>query len=250
MGAGQITALVFGILCGLFGLALLGTGGTVLWADQTQRDETGWASTGFEPFGSSAYAIVSEGFEVNEEIPTWLLSESVAGEVRVEADGGDEELFLGLAETADVDAYLNGVEHDVVTDLDFDPFRATYRRVAGGAPPGPPGDETFWVDSASGTGVQTLRWELERGTWTFVLMNADGGAPVQAELAAAAEAPFLVWVAIGLLVVGLLFLLLAGLLLYAALRRPPVGPASQPPASTAVEPERTSVVEQPPDETA
>jgi hypothetical protein len=216
MGAGRITALVFGILVGLIALGLLAAGGTFLWADQTQRDSTGYAATGFEPFASSGYAIVSDSFEVDEDVPTWLLSDRVAGKVRIQAEGDD--LFLGLGPTDRVREYLDGVEHDVVTNLDFDPFRATYRHEDGGSPPRPPGNEDFWIESASGSGLQTVEWELTRGDWTLVVMNADAGAPVEARISAAAEAPFLIWVAVGLLVAGVIFLVLAGLLLYAALR--------------------------------
>jgi hypothetical protein len=118
----------------------------------------------------------------------------------------DGDVFVGIGPTSDVESYLAGVEHDEVTDLDFDPFSAEYRRIAGGEPAGPPTDQTFWAASASGAGTQTAIWEPESGDWTVVVMNADGSRDVAVELSAGAEADFLLWVAIGLLIAGVLLL--------------------------------------------
>ena len=61
------------------------------------------------------------------------------------------------------------------TDLDSSGDR-DYSRRPGGEPTGPPGDQTFWVASTSGTGEQTLEWEPEDGDWRAVVMNEDGRA--------------------------------------------------------------------------
>jgi hypothetical protein len=49
---GRITALVIGALLVLVSLALLGGGGTGLWADLTQR-EAGYVTTGVHEFSTS-----------------------------------------------------------------------------------------------------------------------------------------------------------------------------------------------------
>jgi hypothetical protein len=232
-GVGRIVVLVLGILAALLALAFLGGGGTLLWADQTQRDADDFVSTDPQRFSSDAYAILSESIDIDEDIPDWLLSEDVVGSVRVQAeDAEDDEIFLGLGPTTDVRRYLAGVGHAVVRDLHYDPFRATYRHVDGGAPRSPPGDETFWTADASGPGEQTLEWDLEQGDWSLVLMNADGSAGVAADVSAGAEAPFLTWLAVVLIVLGVLLLGAAALLMYLVFR--PAGPGAG--GATALEP--------------
>ena len=69
------------------------------------------------------------------------------------------------------------------------------RSTAGGPPSTRPGQEPFWVATASGTGGQELLWAPVAGDWTLVVMNADGSRPVVADLSFGATAPGLsaVW---------------------------------------------------------
>ena len=119
-------------------------------------------------FASSTYAIVSESAELDTEGAEWAL-DTFLGTVRIRSES-ERPVFLGIGPAADVDRYLDGVEHDVVTDFDDDPHFTTR---SGGEPGAPPGDETFWVDSVDGPGEQTLDWEPEDGDWRVVLMNDD-----------------------------------------------------------------------------
>jgi uncharacterized protein DUF4389 len=204
--AGRVVLVVLGSLAVLLGAALLAGGGTLLWADQTQRDDDGFISTPSERFSSSSYAIVSEPIDLVEaEADADWLWEDVLGDVRVRASGGD--LFVGVGPTREVDGYLRGVEHDRLTDVDYDPFSADYEREPGDAPARPPGDEDFWVETASGSGEQTLTWNPERGNWSVVVMNADASRGTAADVSVGAEASWLVWLAIGLLIAGGLVLL-------------------------------------------
>ena len=202
--AGRILLVVLGSILALLAVGLLAAGGTLLWADQTQRDDDGFLTTPTERFESDSFAISSDSIDLLESESDWLFSEGVLGEVRITGEDGD--VFIGIGETADVEAYLDGVAHDEVRDLEFDPFRVEYRRFAGGEPPGPPGEQTFWAASASGSGEQSATWEAESGEWTIVVMNSDASRGVSADLSAGAEASFLLWLAIGLLVVGVLLL--------------------------------------------
>src|SRR5262245_52522823 len=109
-GVGRVVVLVLGILAALLALGFLGGGGTLLWADQTQRDADDFVSTDPQRFSSDGYAILSESIDIDEDIPDWLLSESVVGSVRVQAEDAEgDEIFLGLGRTADVRGYLAGV---------------------------------------------------------------------------------------------------------------------------------------------
>src|SRR5206468_7238983 len=110
----------------------------------------------------------------------------------------------GIGPQAKVARYLGTVAHANVQDIDFDPFRATYLSGSGGAPQGPPAEQHFWAASASGVGTQTLSWKVRDGDWSVVLMNANGSRGVTADVDLGAKLSFLLWVAIGLLIGGVL----------------------------------------------
>jgi hypothetical protein len=203
--AGRVVLVVLGSIAVLLGAALLAGGGALLWADQTQRDDDGFLSTPTELFSSSSYAIVSEPIDLVEADAGDWLWEDVLGDVRVRASGGD--LFVGVGPTREIDGYLRGVEYDRLTDVNYDPFSADYEREAGDAPARPPGDEEFWVEITSGSGEQTLTWNAEPGNWSVVVMNSDASRGIAADVSVGAEASWIVWVAIGVLVAGALFLL-------------------------------------------
>ena len=232
--AGRILLVILGSIVALLAAGLLAAGGALLWADRTQRDDDGFLTTPTGLFESDSYAITSEGIDLFEADTggDWVLTEGILGDVRLTVEA-TSDVFVGIGETADVDAYLDGVAHDQVRDLKFDPFRARYRRFSGGPPPGPPGDQTFWAASASGSGEQTATWEAEAGEWTIVLMNADASQGVSADLSAGAEANFLLWLALGLLLAGLLVLAAGVLLIVLGARRATSSTAAAAPASTA-----------------
>jgi hypothetical protein len=202
--AGRIVLVVLGSILALLAAGLLAAGGTLLWVDLTQRDDDGFLTTPTERFESDSFAITSDSIDLLEGESDWLFSEGILGEVRITGEDGD--VFIGIGETADVEAYLDGVAHDEVRDLEFDPFRVEYRRFPGGEPSGPPTEQTFWAASASGSGTQSATWEAESGEWTIVVMNADASQGVSADVSAGAEANFLLWLAIGLLIAGALLL--------------------------------------------
>jgi hypothetical protein len=79
---------------------------------------------------------------------------------------------------------------------------------------------------AAGPGTQTLVWQVAGGRWTVVAMNADATAPVSVRVNAAATLPALPWVATGLLIGGVVFLLAGGLLIALPVRG---APGSTPP---------------------
>ena len=207
-GPGRILLVIFGSLAALIGAGLLAAAGGALWADQTQRDDDGYLNTPTEPFASSSYALVSQPIDLVEADTSgadWLLSENVLGDLRLRATGGD--VFLGVGPTSEVEAYLRGVEHDELTDVSYGPFSAEYRRTAGTAPAGPPGEQGFWAATAVGPDEQTLTWNPESGQWSVVIMNADASKGIAVDLSVGAEAKFLAWLGIALLVAGVVFLL-------------------------------------------
>ena len=205
-------------------------GVALLWVDQSKRDDDGYLTTPTERFSTSSYAITTESIDLvdaDNDAPDWVFSENVLGKVRVRGESQEGEIFVGIGPTRDVESYLGAVEHDEVTDLHFDPFSVDYRRTPGEAPSGAPGEQDFWAASASGEGIQTATWEVDEGEWSVVVMNADGAAGVAVDLSAGAEADFLLWLAIGLLVAGVVLMAGGAAMVYAGARHA-AGPAPAP----------------------
>jgi hypothetical protein len=217
---GKIALLVGGIVLGLVALVVAGAGGTAVWADTTQRDSHGYVSTSAHRFSAPGRAITTESVDLDTGIPGWVL-----GKVRIEAHSGNRPVFVGIGRTRDVQAYLAGVDRSVVTDVGLDPFRVTYERQVGSRAPEPPGSQAFWATSAQGSGTQSLTWKTDSGSWSVVVMNADGSPGVDAGISAGASFPYALWVGIGVTVLGALMLLGAALMIRSGLRRPPRPPA-------------------------
>jgi hypothetical protein len=203
-GLGKILLTVFGSVGALVALALL-VGALVLGIAHTQRDADGFFTTSTERHATGSHALTHEGVHIGDlsKLPAWV--DERFGTIRIRATSPDRTpLFVGVARTADVERYLGGVAHEQVTEFGADPFRTQTRSFAGGAPRGAPGGEEFWAASASGTGTQTLAWELEEGTWSLVLMNADGSRGVAADVELGARVGLLPAIALVVAVLGLL----------------------------------------------
>ena len=128
----------------------------------------------------------------------------------------DPSSVSGRPRPADeVDRYLAGVSHSVISDF----WTNRVEAIGGGAPGSAPGAQDFWVASATGPGAQTLTWDPANGSWTVVVMNGNGrpGLDVGGELGA--KIPALLWFAVGLLAAGAVFLAAGGLLIAGAVRR-------------------------------
>jgi hypothetical protein len=234
-GAGHIALVVVGVLLGLVGLGLTAGGGVLVWADQTQRDDDGYLATSFHGLDSGGYAIVSERLEIDADVPSWLLEPGRISPVRIQARSG-RPVFVGIGRAAAVAAYLAGVEHSVVTDLDYRPFDAAYATQAGRRAPLSPVRAPIWAASAAGGGTQTLVWDVAEGDWTVVVMNADGSRGVAADVSVGAEAGLLDWLAAALLGSGAI-LLVGGIGLAAlGVRGQPTTAALAEPAAVAGSP--------------
>jgi hypothetical protein len=215
--AGRIAAAVAGGFAGLLALVVLAVGGALLYGE-SQKDD-GYLSTKTDRFHTKTYAIATDNLDVDTDGASRVVSHDLFGSVRVKAHSRDDKpVFVGIARTADVDRYLDSSAHAVLTDVDYDPFRPTYRAAGGERRPLAPGAQDFWAAKASGDGTRTLSWDVEDGDWSVVVMNADGSAGVDAAVSAGAEMPWLDeagWAAIG---AGLLLLAVAGGLIYAGVR--------------------------------
>jgi hypothetical protein len=86
--------------------------------------------------------------------------------------------------------------------LKVDPFAVTSTRRAGSATPLRPTDQSIWTTSSSGSGKQILTWSVQKGSWTVVIMNADGTRGIHTKITVGAKLPALLWSGIGLLTIG------------------------------------------------
>ena len=213
---GRITALVTGMLLALVSVGLLGGGGTALWADLTQRDAAGYLTTGVHEFSTPGSALATERIDLGSAGIGWLYSPALLGTVRIRVTpvSPGPALFAGIGPSAAVDRYLAGVSHTVISDFWGDKVQA----IGGGTPGSAPGTHSFWAATATGPGIQALRWHPASGIWTVVMMNADGrpGIHVRADLGA--RYPNLLWIAVGLLAAGAVFGVGAALLITGAIR--------------------------------
>ncbi|GIH95465.1 DUF4389 domain-containing protein [Planobispora siamensis] len=188
---GAIAAVVIGSLLALGGLGTAAAGVATAWFN-TQHDSGGFISTATERMSTSAYALTAEDVEVAGQGVVFL--RGAVGRMRIQATGTDEPLFIGIAPYRDVTAYLDGVAYDEVTHLAFSSVPRDdvgYTRHEGAAPASAPGTQSFWTAQVSGTGQQTLIWDIQPGDWAIVLMNADASAPVSADVRVGATLPWL-----------------------------------------------------------
>jgi hypothetical protein len=219
---GRIAALVIGALLVLFALALLGAGGTALWADRTQRDG-GYVTTDVHEFSTSGSAIATVSTELGSAGTGWLYSPTLLDTVRIRVTptSPGRALFVGIGPTADVDRYLAGASHTVISDF----WDEKTEFVDGDTPSSTPGKQDFWVASATGRGAQTVVWKPADGSWTAVVMNPDGRPGIAMGADLGAKLPALPWIAVGVLAAAALFAAGGGLLIAGSLRGRRADPA-------------------------
>ena len=221
-GAGRVIAVVLGSMMAMTSLGLLAGGVALKIGDSVLRNDAGYLMSSTKTYGSPGLAVTSQSIDLNSGDANVDVASRWLGTVRIEAQSRSaDSIFVGIAPTSDVDAYLQGVAHTTVTDPSGDRGRPETTYVDGTTTALQPAGETFWSATAQGSGKQVVTWEPEDGDWTIVVMNSDGTAPVQARVSAGAEVPALDTVIIVLLVAGVVLLALSVLVLVLAIRRRP-----------------------------
>jgi hypothetical protein len=242
---GRVVAMVIGALCALTSTGLLIGGGALLVADRTQRDD-GWLTSPRAQVTTSGYALVSNDIALYTSGADWVVND-VLGRVRLEATARDgSPVFVGVAPSSAVADYLSGVDRSRVENLGdwnggwygtYGPHMGSGYRMGprmmtelpGGPPASAPGDVDIWTAAAEGSGTQRLEWTPGDGNWTLVVMPTDRTAGLSVDLAVAATAPGLPWLAGGLLAGGAVLLAVGALLIVLAVHRSQAHPA--PPGS-------------------
>lgn len=220
MRIGRVVMLITGCLSALCGLALLTAAGFVLWGYYIQRDG-GEITLPQEKFQTSSAALLSDDIRIFDSASRpELLGVDDLGRITLRATPADpgSAVFVGVGPTEQVERYLDDVAHTVIGDLNFDPFRVRYEQVPGTTVARAPTSETFWAAQSAGPDRQQLSWDLQDGSWTMVVMNADGSPGVSVALQAGVRFDFLGPLAAVLLVgAGVLLLVGAPLIVFGAI---------------------------------
>ena len=224
MSAGKILLLVFGVIIILVAVGLMFGGGTLLWLERTHTDE-GFIASDPVDIERDSHAIVTGPIEIDEvalDVLDWL---GIATAFAVEGSNNDpaKNIFIGVAEESDVEAYLSDVEYDEMSFahtgwLAFE--SVDYTNHPGSSQPAAPASEEFWRESEQGAGTQTMEWKTEVGSHSIVLMNDDGSAGVDlSDVVFKVKVGSLLGISVGLLVGGIAVLLLGGFMIFLAVRR-------------------------------
>jgi hypothetical protein len=218
--AGKIVLLVFGAIILLGAFALLFSGGALLWVNSALTDSEGFITTKTIQLETDSYAIITKPADIDVKTAwLWDWSNLVTFKVEGNNDNSLKQIFIGVAEESDLNAYLSDVEHDEITEFSIYPFRVAYTNHPGDSEPPAPTSQTFWTASAHGTGTRSLEWELETGTYSLVLMNDDGAAGVDLSVVVGVKVPLIFGIGVGLLVGGVVALIVGGLMIFFAVRK-------------------------------
>jgi hypothetical protein len=222
MSAGRTTLIVAGSVVAVLAAALVAAGGFGLWVDSARAGNDGYVTTDSHRVRTPTHAFVTEDIDIGSAAE-WLFDEGRVIKLRVSA-AADEPMFIGVARTGAVQAYLKGVAYDRVTDLEVDPFGIETERHPGAARPTPPAKRHIWAASAQGRGTQTLDWSPDKGKWSVVVMNADASRGVSTDVRVGFRVTHLFELGLGFVIGGAL-LLAGGAAMIVLGGRGPSGPA-------------------------
>jgi hypothetical protein len=141
MRPARVLSLIVGCLLLIPGLAMVAGGGAMAVGYGVARNDDGYFEIGLDRLQTPTAAIRSEDldFFADPGSPNWLVDAlSASIQVKAQTVDPDAELFVGIADRRDIDAYLADVAYDEVTELrDHAP---RYERHAGGRLATPPGE--------------------------------------------------------------------------------------------------------------
>ena len=201
--AGHVVAIVIGCIMLLPGFGILAGGSALAIAQAAATDDDGYFRFTLDRVESDGIAVATTHLwldDVDNEGP-WVLDWlDLDLRLRVEGAAATDDVFVGIARSADVERYLSQTTYSEVTDLDN--RTPDYREVIGVRSVGSPLDQEFWTASTSGSGEQELTWEANGGRWSVVVMNADGSPDVSADIEVGARSGAVTPIAVILIVIG------------------------------------------------
>ncbi len=196
--------IVLGVATAMIGSSLIVGGVALLGAQGLLRDDAGFYTSPSYQLATSSYAVV-----LDADLDRWSASPirpNQFASIQVTTQStSDRAVFAGIARQSDIDAYLAGVAVDQISDIENG--SVVTRTVSGGGLAALPAEQGFWVASSAGTGRQSLRWPVEDGQWSLVIMNLDGTSPIGVAASAGARIAYVTPAALTLLALGVLCLI-------------------------------------------
>lgn len=230
----KVAVIIIGVIVALAGAGCT-VGGAALAA---VVGSDGWITSGTDRLDTPTYALTSESTELTDEEAGWVADrfDDVRIRIRAEATDPSRHVFIGIGRAADVNRYLQDVEHDVITDIDFaGDFDISKSRRPGTRAPEDPASQTFWTHRASGPGRQEVDWNVVSGEYRAVLMNADGSRGVDTRGSFGVLIPHVFAFGIGLVVAGVI-VMVAGIVIIVLAARSAAKPREAPPAPPSAAP--------------
>jgi len=225
MSAGKIALLVFGVIILLMSFGLMVGGGALIWVDAEHVDSEGFISSDTIRIERDSRAVTTGPIDIDEaalRAVRWLGVITVF-EVEGQSNDSSKQIFIGVADESDVDTYLNNVDYDEITSIDFGWQTAidevTYVNHPGNSTPVAPTSGAFWTASAHGAGNQILEWKTEVGSHSMVLMNDDGSGGVDFSVVFKAKITLLPLLGGGFLIGGIMALAGGGVAIFFAVRQ-------------------------------
>jgi hypothetical protein len=208
---GKTISIIFGIIVGLVSIALIAGGGFALWLN-SKTDGEGYINSNTIEIDRTSHAAVIGPLTMNEVAVRVVKIIGIASDWRVQGSSNDpaKGIFIGVAGAADFATYFNDVsydEMDIATAgwLNFQSVEFTNH--AGSSTPAAPTSQTFWAESENGSGTETVEWRVTAGSNMLVLMNDDGSAGIDLDAVISVNVGTgVLYLGIGLLVVGILML--------------------------------------------
>jgi hypothetical protein len=222
----HLAPLIVGSIIAVVALVTLFGSAWGLWVDRMDRSG-GFVTIGTSHLRTDTYALQAK---LRGDGPRWVYGPTVFGTARIRATSeSDQPLFIGIARTSDVARYLDGTGYATIRYLATDEVTTH----PGGAQSVPPTRVSIWSSSTQGTGEQTLLWKPRSGDWSVVMMNGDASAGVDLRGSLGGKLPILPWLAVGLLLFGLMLAGVSALLIVrSGRRRPPAPSATEPRQAT------------------
>lgn len=225
----RILLLIFGGITLLVAFGLLIGGGALLWVNTSVVDAEDFLTTESYHLVRDSYAIVFQDMhiDVGEVTGTWGVwkpspSDLVTIKLTCLSNDPSKSIFLGIAEASDVESYLYDVYYDEITRFSISSSRSLsveFQTHPGDSVTSDPASQTFWTVSEYGVGTQTLEWSPEAGNYRIVLMNEEGSAAIDLNIAFGAKIPLLSTIASALLAGGVIAILIGGVIVYLGVRR-------------------------------
>ena len=221
--------VVAGALVALLGFGLLAAGGSLLWLHAFERDDDGFLTTPTETYETTTAALTADlGGGPGGADWTWSGDDLATIRLRVRPSG-ERAVFVGVADRETLGRWLAGTAHEEVTQIDVGPFGAESHVVPGDRTAPRPETATLWERSVSGSGTQTLVWDVPSGDWSVVVMHADGTAGISVDVGVGAKIDALLPIGVALAIAGAIGLAGGVALLIAGL---PDGARPAPAATT------------------